>query len=206
MTRRPRSIRRTGISGIAVSGVIFGGWLVFAAIRDIDPVGGLRDILSGTVPASRTPGGPTPSGSKVATDPVEKGPTDPAPMSQTVVVGGIRVHNTIAGNVQRLLTAAKLAGFTNIGGGGWRSSASQRALRLLHGYTSDDQPSGHGGKLPVARPGTSRHERGLAIDFTNGGKSLTKTDPFFKWLVQYAATYGLRNLPSEPWHWSTDGH
>ena len=59
---------------------------------------------------------------------------------------------------------------------------------------------------PTARPGTSLHEQGLAIDFTNNGRLITsRSDPAFQWLAANAGGYGFRNLPSEPWHWSTTG-
>ena len=51
------------------------------------------------------------------------------------------------------------------------------------------------------------HERGLAIDFTYQGSIITsKSNPAFKWLSANAKNYGLYNLPSEPWHWSTNGN
>jgi D-alanyl-D-alanine carboxypeptidase len=51
------------------------------------------------------------------------------------------------------------------------------------------------------------HERGLAIDFTYQGSIITsKSNPAFKWLAANAKKYGLYNLPSEPWHWSTNGN
>ena len=56
------------------------------------------------------------------------------------------------------------------------------------------------------RPGraTSNHEQGLAIDFTcNGGSIGSHSNPCFRWLEANAAAFGLRNLPSEPWHWSS---
>jgi hypothetical protein len=31
-------------------------------------------------------------------------------------------------------------------------------------------------------------------------------DACFNWLQTNAASYGLYNLPSEPWHWSTNGN
>jgi hypothetical protein len=58
---------------------------------------------------------------------------------------------------------------------------------------------------PTARPGTSMHERGLAIDITCGGGTIGRGSACFGWLAGHAAGYGLQNLPSEPWHWSTDG-
>ena len=58
---------------------------------------------------------------------------------------------------------------------------------------------------PTARPGQSMHERGLAVDFTcNGGGVIgSHSSPCFQWLAANASGYGFYNLPSEPWHWST---
>jgi hypothetical protein len=49
------------------------------------------------------------------------------------------------------------------------------------------------------------HEKGLAIDFTCGGGTISRGRACFGWLDGHATGYGLHNLPSEPWHWSTDG-
>ena len=59
---------------------------------------------------------------------------------------------------------------------------------------------------PTARPGQSMHERGLAIDFTEGGRVLNRTSASFLWLSENAADFGFFNLPSEAWHWSVNGH
>jgi LAS superfamily LD-carboxypeptidase LdcB len=59
---------------------------------------------------------------------------------------------------------------------------------------------------PTARPGSSNHERGLAIDLTCGGALIrSRSNDCFVWLEEHGAAYGLANLPSEPWHWSVDG-
>jgi uncharacterized membrane protein len=58
---------------------------------------------------------------------------------------------------------------------------------------------------PTARPGTSMHEKGLAIDFTCGGGTISRGSACFDWLEGHAAGYGLYNLPSKPWHWSANG-
>ena len=51
------------------------------------------------------------------------------------------------------------------------------------------------------------HEQGLAIDFTNNGRLISsRSDPAFQWLSGNASRFGLYNLPSEPWHWSTNGN
>lgn len=125
-----------------------------------------------------------------------------------VQVGQIRVHRSIAPNVAALLAAGSAAGL-NFGGGGYRDPASQVALRRSHcGPTDYDiyyRPSSQCSP-PTARPGTSMHEQGLAIDFTCSGVLITDhSDPCWVWLNANAASYGLINLPSEPWHWSTNG-
>jgi D-alanyl-D-alanine carboxypeptidase len=50
------------------------------------------------------------------------------------------------------------------------------------------------------------HERGMAIDFTYNGRTIgSRSSKAYKWLKAHAASYGFYNLPSEPWHWSTNG-
>ncbi len=58
---------------------------------------------------------------------------------------------------------------------------------------------------PTAIPGRSEHQTGLAVDFTENGSILTWESPGFFWLVDNASDFGLINLPSEAWHWSTTG-
>ena len=53
--------------------------------------------------------------------------------------------------------------------------------------------------------GSGSRSRGLAVDFTQHGRALTRESGGFRWLVQNAAHFGFRNLPSEPWHWSANG-
>lgn len=120
-------------------------------------------------------------------------------------VGGITVNSQIAEEVRNLLSAAKADGLT-LTGGGYRSGTQQIALRKAHcGLTAYAiyQMSSSLCVPPTARPGTSLHERGLAIDFSH---SDSHTSAAYVWLAANAARYGLYNLPSEPWHWSTNGH
>jgi D-alanyl-D-alanine carboxypeptidase len=130
-----------------------------------------------------------------------------------VDVDGIQVNAAIAEQVRALLAAARADGLDLArGAGGWRSAERQIALRRQHCGTSDyaiyQMPSSQCSP-PTAIPGTSEHERGLAIDFTCNGRSIpqrTRSDPCYVWLSRHAADYGLYNLPSEAWHWSTTGH
>jgi len=125
-----------------------------------------------------------------------------------VSVGGIRVSASIAGQLQALLSAARGAGI-NFSGGGYRDSSAQVALRRAHCGSSSYavyQAPASSCRPPTARPGASMHERGLAIDFTEGGRTLTRGSAGFQWLRANAARFGFANLPSEPWHWSTNGN
>jgi LAS superfamily LD-carboxypeptidase LdcB len=121
----------------------------------------------------------------------------------------ITVAASIADNVQNLLSAANADGVL-LCGWGYRSTDEQIQLRKEHCGTSDyaiwDMPSSQCSP-PTARPGTSQHEQGLAIDFTcNGGSSIgDHSSPCFVWMDAHAADYGLYNYPVEPWHWSTTG-
>jgi LAS superfamily LD-carboxypeptidase LdcB len=129
---------------------------------------------------------------------------------QVVTVGGITVNADIGGEVQSLLEAAAADGII-LGGGGYRSSQRQIELRIQNcggnsHYAIYEKPSSQC-RPPTARPGQSMHERGLAIDFTcNGGGSISsRSNPCYRWLAANADRFGLYNLPSEPWHWSTTG-
>ena len=127
--------------------------------------------------------------------------------SELTTVWGIQVHESIADKLLALLEAASRDGI-RLGGGGYRSSQSQINLRRAHCGTSNwaiySKPS-YQCRPPTARPGASMHERGLAIDFTQNGRALWSNTSGYRWLKQNASKYGFRNLPSEPWHWSTNG-
>ena len=122
---------------------------------------------------------------------------------------GIEVSVEIAGQVQALLEAA-LADGLELTGSGYRNIEDQIEIRRqVCGPTDYDiweKPSWECSP-PVARPGRSMHERGLAIDFTGPDGDLVRTreSPTYQWLAANAARFGLYNLPSEPWHWSTTG-
>jgi len=92
---------------------------------------------------------------------------------------------------------------------GFRTAAEQVELRRAHCGGSQyalyrAPPSSC--SPPTARPGTSNHEGGLAVDFSCADdKPMTHASPCFRWLAGHAPAYGLHNLPSEPWHWSVTG-
>jgi septal ring factor EnvC (AmiA/AmiB activator) len=123
--------------------------------------------------------------------------------------GSITVAGSIADNVQALLNAAARDGVSLCARSGWRSSQKQIELRRQNcgssNYAIYYMPASQCSP-PTARPGTSMHERGLAIDFScNGGGAIRHGNECWNWLAAHADDYGLYNFPSEPWHWSTSG-
>lgn len=130
-----------------------------------------------------------------------------APTGNIVVVRGISVDASVGPSLDALLAAADAAGLS-LGGSGYRTRDEQIALRRAHCGTSDyavfEMPA-DGCSPPTARPGESLHESGLAIDFTCNGVLVNRSDSCFAFLAAKAPSFGLFNLPSEPWHWSTTG-
>jgi peptidoglycan hydrolase CwlO-like protein len=157
------------------------------------------------LPVAKTGGG---AGAAPVNSPPAGPPPDIVGSGGIVSVGGIRVSSSIAGQLQALLSAARAAGI-NFSGGGYRDSSAQVALRRAHcggsSYAVYQAPASSC-RPPTARPGASMHERGLAIDFTEGGRTLTRGSAGFQWLRANASRFGFANLPSEPWHWSTNGN
>ncbi len=139
----------------------------------------------------------------------------PLDYSDTVVAAGFRVHPALESRVERLVEEAAAEGFT-LTGGAWRSNRDQINLRREHcgisRYDVYDKPSDEC-TPPTARPYQpgrttgSMHIRGLALDLSCDGELITsRNNDCFRWLSGNAERIaGLQNLPSEPWHWSTNG-
>ena len=122
-------------------------------------------------------------------------------------VGGMGVNVAIENNVKTMLADARAAGI-NLSGGGFRSYQGQISVRKNNCGTSDydiyQKPASQC-RPPTARPGSSMHEWGLALDLSVGGSLVSSGSDAFNWLQANASKYGLKNLPSEAWHWSTTG-
>ena len=120
-------------------------------------------------------------------------------------VGGITVNCAIRGQLQSLLNGARASGLT-LTGGGYRDPSSQIALRRQNcgtSYYAMYEMPASSCQPPTARPGSSQHEIGLAIDFSNCS---SRSSACYRWLAANASSFGFYNLPSEPWHWSTSGN
>lgn len=116
--------------------------------------------------------------------------------------GNIVVNVRIAANWLALFNKAKADGITLAAVSGFRTYAQQEALCPCDGVS-------------VAKPGTSNHQMGLAIDIAGtkimGSDSssckLRAIDPSSKiwtWLNNNAAAQGLRQYTKESWHWDPD--
>jgi hypothetical protein len=118
------------------------------------------------------------------------------------MVQGLKVNAFIAGKVDALINQSKEAPPSGLGsalgGGSFRTMQQQTTL-----WYSANCDSGRC-SWPVADPGYSNHQMGLAIDFS-GIAQRDPRNPKFLWLKANASKYGLINLPSESWHWSVDG-
>ncbi|MGH9228712.1 MAG: hypothetical protein ACRD07_08275, partial [Acidimicrobiales bacterium] len=104
-------------------------------------------------------------------------------------VRDITVSGAIADLVEGLLAAAEADG-VSLTGHGHRDHARQIALRRAHCGTSYfaiyQMPAGNYSP-PTARPGTSMHERGLAIDFSCDGLLIrSRSNPCYRWLAANA--------------------
>jgi hypothetical protein len=135
-------------------------------------------------------------------------PPPPPAHPDLATTRGITVARSIADNLAAMIDGAAAAGVV-LTGSGYRDYASQVALRKQNcGTATYDiyyRPASECSP-PTARPGQSRHELGLAVDFAAGGHAIVAhDDPAWVWLSVNAKTYGFYNLPAEPWHWSVDG-
>ncbi|MBT9587302.1 M15 family metallopeptidase [bacterium] len=104
---------------------------------------------------------------------------------------GKQIGARIAQQFDDMVAAAKKDGVTLTITSGFRSRAEQE--RLYSAYKNGT------GNL-AARPGTSNHEKGDAIDF-GGGQAA------YDWLAKNASKFGMHgNVPGEPWHYSLNGN
>lgn len=124
---------------------------------------------------------------------------------ELIEVEGIGRTNVGWAHQVRSLLAAAAADGVHLTGSSYRDPAEQIALRRAHcgssAYAIYGMPASQCSP-PTARPGTSRHEEGLAIDFD---ACSTHRTACWQWLRVNASRFGLYPLASEPWHWSIDG-
>lgn len=126
----------------------------------------------------------------------------PAGQLLLVLVQGVWVEARTAAAYERMRLAALLAHVELELESGWRSTEEQARLYELY-------LAGQGN--PAAAPGTSNHERGIALDIRTGLEHGTSSadayenSKVFAWLYDNAGQYGFTNTEGarvgEPWHW-----
>jgi hypothetical protein len=94
-----------------------------------------------------------------------------------------------------MVDAAAAAGVSIAINSGFRSYAEQKHLY-----------DGHVKKLPgfnlAAKPGSSKHQNGVAFDIPVAGGT---GNPTYDWLRENATAHGfVRTVSKEPWHWEYD--
>lgn len=121
-------------------------------------------------------------------------------------IHGMIVNAKIASKWQYLVQKAKADGI-NLTGGGFRTASQQISLRRAHCGPSHYDVYVKSAKYcspPTARPGTSYHEKALAVDLNNARSYSSRV---YRWMRVHAPPLGIQALvPGEPWHWSLGGH
>jgi hypothetical protein len=124
------------------------------------------------------------------------------------------VNSRVSGAWLALVTAAKAASINISAQSSFRTIAHQQYL------CSQDARCSSGDYTAVAKPGTSNHQMGLAIDFSDSNQGTTKKcvgthlasgrciapgDPTWEWLNKNAVQFGFSQYVNESWHWSPNG-
>lgn len=106
----------------------------------------------------------------------------------TTIRDGKPIGKNIAPAYDEMLKAARKDGINLNINSGFRSRSEQADLYARYGPGR------------AAKPGTSNHEKGNAIDFAN-------TPGAYSWLRSHASQYGFQNnISHEPWHYSLNGY
>jgi D-alanyl-D-alanine carboxypeptidase len=124
----------------------------------------------------------------------------------------MHISKKISGSLEQMVGAAKQQAVDLMLASGYRSEAYQR--QLYNGYVKSDGQAY--ADISSARPGTSEHQTGLAVDFDDSKRTCETQQcfgdtPAGKWLAQNAYKYGfimrytadkqsVTGYEYEPWH------
>ena len=130
--------------------------------------------------------------------------------------GDAVVNAPVSGAFLSLVKAATAAGIPMHANSSFRTMDHQTTL------CNDNSLCSSGSYKLVAKPGTSNHQMGLAVDFTMadtgqfddssstcvnvGGRCEAPGDKVWEWLNTNASTFGLKPYVNEYWHWSPSGN
>jgi len=112
----------------------------------------------------------------------------------TDIGGGHRMFGNAARAYTQMRDAARRDGVNIRLTDSYRSYAAQVDVARRKGLYGVRQPNGRLGL--AARPGTSLHGMGKAVDVNLGASPGANA-----WLRANASRFGFRTIPREPWHW-----
>lgn len=183
----------------------FKAYLAYADLSDsIEAEVAPGEIANSTAASAITP----PTADSTSTPP-SGGATGPIDISKTSIIPGTqeRIATDVLPKFTEMLAAAQQSGVNLMPiSSGWRDPQEQIALRKKNCPDWQNSPSS-ACRPPTAKPGTSNHEGGRAIDFSQMCYP-NKTCPGNKrweWLQANGSKYGFYPIKSEAWHWSTTG-
>ncbi len=129
----------------------------------------------------------------------------------TIIPGttGARIATNTLPQVVSMLDAARNDGIELLPiSSAWRDPQQQVALRKQNCPDWQNSPAS-ACNPPTAKPGTSEHEKGQAIDFGSMCYPSGEKCPGnarWEWLTANASRFGFKPLSSEAWHWSLTGN
>lgn len=133
----------------------------------------------------------------------------------TLLSNGVSVDSRIYPDLQRMFDDARAQGVNPTVGEGYRSHSDQ--VQMMESYIARYRNEGYSESEAqalaaqiVARPGTSEHELGIAVDI-NGAAGVSD-ETVYQWLLQNAYKYGfilrypadkeeITGIDYEPWHY-----
>lgn len=134
------------------------------------------------------------------------------PESKTEAIGNTRIDASVKPDLELMIEDAKKAGRNLEPVSGYRTFEDQALQRIE--FCTDGQKditvdrvfvnSNADCSTPVLIPGTSKHNKGRAIDFGFDGVTDDPSyanKPEYTWLVANASKYGFVTINGEPWHW-----
>lgn len=209
--------------------IVVGGPLYVVFVRDsTQPVVSSSQPKSDSQPATEEPKATATEPEPVAFDTTKYSTTDPAsvwivtnkqrplspityaPTDLASVGGGQRLRAEPARQLTAMMADAKSAGLTLVPLSGYRSYSTQVSV-----YNNEVKTYGQAkADTQSARPGTSEHQTGLAIDVGGGGCGVEDcfgATPEGKWVAANAYKYGyivrytagkeaITGYRAEPWH------
>lgn len=112
----------------------------------------------------------------------------------TSVGGGHKMYGDAARAFTQMRDAARRDGVNIKLTDSYRTYAAQVDVARRKGIYGVRQPNGKLGL--AARPGTSNHGLGRAVDVNLGASPGAS-----QWLRANAGRFGFKTIPREPWHW-----